>query len=364
MKNPRRVYLTLIYALIVWGCSIEITATAEHPQLENTPVLSSTPALPATRVPVTWSHLKLIGKLLYLNSSTEENTVTSHIRMLDLESGEVVTLFSAPGAWVHYATISPDASRIVFSYTPPRQSNTPSPRSLYVLALDGSTEPEPLFTSPLPTDRYTQAEWSPDGQYIYYVHYSQDNVQIYEDYDISRMAYPQGNHEKLVEHAFWPRLSADGTRMAYVSLDPDSGRNELFVANADGSESRRVALSGPRPPEIIDAPIFSPDGQSILFSAPEPAQSTQPNLLEKLMGIQVAKAHSVPSDWWSVPVEGGVPEQLTRIQTINLFASISPDRQQVASLSGEGLFVMDIDGSNLTRLVLDPSMHGTIAWIP
>jgi Tol biopolymer transport system component len=78
----------------------------------------------------------------------------------------------------------------------------------------------------------------------------------------------------------------------------------------------------------------------------------------------VVKAHSVPSDWWVVPVAGGDPQRLTKIQTINLFASISPDRRHIASLSGEGLFVMDPDGSNLTRLLLDSSMHGTIAWIP
>jgi Tol biopolymer transport system component len=78
----------------------------------------------------------------------------------------------------------------------------------------------------------------------------------------------------------------------------------------------------------------------------------------------VAKAHDVPSDWWSVPITGGAPTQLTNIQTINLFASISPDQQHVASLSGDGIFVMDLDGSNLTQLVSDPGVHGTVSWIP
>jgi hypothetical protein len=97
---------------------------------------------------------------------------------------------------------------------------------------------------------------------------------------------------------------------------------------------------------------------------PSPAQSYQPNLLERFMGIQVAKAHDVPSDWWSVPISGGTPTQLTSIQTINLFASISPDQQHVASLSGDGIFVMNLDGSNLTQLVSDPGVHGTVSWIP
>jgi Tol biopolymer transport system component len=82
------------------------------------------------------------------------------------------------------------------------------------------------------------------------------------------------------------------------------------------------------------------------------------------MGIQVARAHSIPSDWWSVPVTGGVPTRLTQIQTINLFASVSPDKKHIASVNGEGIFVMDLEGSNLTRLLFDPGVSGTVSWIP
>jgi hypothetical protein len=59
-----------------------------------------------------------------------------------------------------------------------------------------------------------------------------------------------------------------------------------------------------------------------------------------------------------------VPTRLTNIQTINLFASISPDRQHIASLSGDGIFVMDLDGSNLTQVLSDSGVHGTLSWIP
>lgn len=136
----------------------------------------------------------------------------------------------------------------------------------------------------------------------------------------------------IVDHAFWPRISSDSSKLVYVSLVPVSGLNELFIANADGSNSRKVSFSGAWIPDIIDAPIFSPDGQSILFSAPGPSQSYQPNWFEKLMEIQVAKAHSVPSDWWSVPISGGTPTRLTNIQTINLFASILPDKKHKEGL--------------------------------
>ena len=65
-----------------------------------------------------------------------------------------------------------------------------------------------------------------------------------------------------------------------------------------------------------------------------------------------------------MPVTGGTPTQLTKLQTINLFASFSPDKKYIASMSGDGLFVMDLDGSNLTRLLSDSGVHGTVSWIP
>jgi hypothetical protein len=65
-----------------------------------------------------------------------------------------------------------------------------------------------------------------------------------------------------------------------------------------------------------------------------------------------------------MPVTGGVPTQLTKIQTINLFASISQDKKHIASVSRDGIFLMDWDGSNLTQLIMDPGVHGTVSWIP
>jgi Tol biopolymer transport system component len=299
-------------------------------------------------------------------TSTDESSVTK-IQMLDLGSGELATVYRAPDGWVHYAAVSPDEKTLALSFSPPAsQVNSFSNRSLFSLPLDASAPPQPLFVPPAPGDHYTQVEWSPDGKYIYYVHYNHNdsNGQFYEVYEIFRMSHPNGTPEKILDRAYWPRLSADGTKLVYVSLDPATGLNELWTASADGSNAQKVAFTGPWVPDIIDAPIFLPGGNSILFSAPQESTSHRPGWLENLLGVQVARAHNVPSDWWSVPVDGGAPTRLTNIQTINLFAAISADQQHIASLSGDGIFVMDLDGSNLTRLISDPGVHGTLRWIP
>jgi hypothetical protein len=82
-----------------------------------------------------------------------------------------------------------------------------------------------------------------------------------------------------------------------------------------------------------------------------------------LTGVRIARAHNLASDWWMVPVTGGEPTRLTHIQNVNLFASISPDLERMVSFSLNGLFVMDLDGSNLTLLMPDPG-GSTVNWIP
>jgi Tol biopolymer transport system component len=367
MKTSQFRYVALMLALIVCSCSVEINQTIEAPQDKPTPVISSTSVSPVTQVPVTWAHLNLTGKLVYLDSATDGDQLTSSIQILDLATGEVATIFSLPSSWVYYATLSPDASMLAMSYAPPSQPNSPSSRSLYTISLDSSAETQPLITPPASDEHYTQIEWSPDGKYLYYVHYNSQvrlEGQLDPVYNLFRLSYPGGKPEKIADYAFWPRISSDSSKLAFIHVDPETAKNELFVANIDGSNPQRVPLSGSQAPDIIDAPIFSPDGQSILFSAPEPSQSSQLNFFERLTGIQVARAHDVPSDWWSVPVTGGVPTQLTQLQTINLFASLSPDGQQIASISGEGIFLMDLDGSNLTQLVSDSGVYGTVTWLP
>ncbi len=291
------------------------------------------------------------------------------IQTLDLATGDLSTIFQTSGqAWLYYMSASAVNGQILISYSAPPGNNLPAGQALYVLPLDGSKVPQLLVTPPSPDDQYLQAEWSPDGKYVYFVHMNdkpQFAGQVFPIYEIFRMAYPGGQPQKIADKAFWPRLSSDSSQLVYISSNPADGTNKIFIANADGSNSRQVALTGPQVPDIIDAPIFSPDGKSLLFSAPPPVQADQPSWLDKLLGIQVAEAHVIPSDWWSVPLSGGTPKRLTHIETPALFASLSPDGKYFASYSGLGLFVMKPDGTGEAVIVPDlGGMAGMVSWLP
>jgi len=85
--------------------------------------------------------------------------------------------------------------------------------------------------------------------------------------------------------------------------------------------------------------------------------------LDQLLGVQSAAAHSIPSDWWSVPVTGGQPERLTAIFDMGMYADIAPDGQRLIFVSATGLYVMNPDGSDLQRL-LNIWSGGTVDWAP
>jgi Tol biopolymer transport system component len=270
---------------------------------------------------------------------------------------------------VYYVTVSPDNQQIVFSYSPPPGEN-PVDQDIYTMPFDGSEPPQHLFTPQTKEDDYIEVEYSPDGKYVYVTHVNYQippaEGQVYPLFTMFRKALPDGEFEKIAEKAYWPRISPDSSQMTYVTVDLFTRRNKLFIADIDGGNAREVEILGPGLPDIKDAPIFSADGQSLIFSAEVPTQSYQPNWLDRLMGVRVARAHSnVLSDWWSIPITGGEMTRLTNIQSMGLFGSLSPDGQYLASYSLNGIFVMKVDGTQLTQLLPNPqSVPGTVCWIP
>ena len=371
--------LFLMVLVLLSGCSIDmnqfvtltpVPSSVTSPDTSSTTVpqqlgSSGSPAPTNVKIPITWGNFGLSGKLVFISGGKQPYSITLTIQVINLTNGEISTLYQAPdNSWINSITISPDNKQLVMSYSPPSGS-----AALYLMPLDGSQAPQLLFPTSVSNAEYYQPDWSPDGNYIYFSQVTHSMTpkpgQQNSDFDLYRIAYPGGLPEKIVSQAFWPVVSVNSKRIAYVTIDPIDGTNKLFLADQDGSNAQAVVMTGKDIPYYIDAPIFSPDGQSITFSALSSVQSSSPTWLEKILGVTVAFAHSIPSDWWTVPLVGGVPTQITHLQTTGLFASVSPDKKYIACNSGIGLFVMNPDGTGLTLLVNDSGgVPGTVTWIP
>ncbi len=386
-KKSLLIYL-LGFGLILCSCTVSVSQQPSvTPSLQAAVTLASpvstevnatqpenAPGFPTPyTIPVIWSNLNLTGKLIFPASMSDGVNNFMVIQELDLVTGGIQTVFqSVPDGWIDSAVVSPDYKQVVMAYSTPalQQGTNFTPLALFTIPMDGSQPPQQLFPLPLKDDQEFEPVWSPDGKYLFFVLANnglppEEPNQRYPIFQIYRAAYPDGQPEKLLDKAYWPRLSADGSRLIYVSENPDDGTNKLFVANNDGSNPQQIVFTGANAPTIIDAPMFLPDGKSILFSAPTPVQSSTSLWLDWLLGVSVASAHNIPSEWWTVPVGGGSVTQLTQIQAASLYASISPDNRYIASFSGNGIFVMNPDGTNLTMIISNNGGNaGTVNWIP
>jgi len=370
----RSTFCALLLALA--ACSINLT---EAPPLTAIPPATALPtsapnapptptlivAASPTPIPPQWANLNLTGRLIF-------NQPKFGLSQLDLVTGALTTIFPLPeDGWMTGAALAPDGQAWVMAYAPPPPSDQVQLgyTDLYLLPL-GGTEPKIVLARSDPQESFFSPLWSAQGDYIYFAHFKPLRAEngtpppVPYLYTIERMAYPGGMLEVLVTNAFWPALSPDGTKLAFVGSDPETFLNDLYIANADGTDLTKIV-----PPdsfEAVDAPFFSPDGSAIVFSAVgEGPQALR--LIDQLLGVSTVFAapaeHSVPSDWWSVPVTGGQPTRLTRIYDTSLFGDYAPDGEHIAFISATGIYVMSPEGGNVYPLS-GLLAFGSVEWVP
>jgi len=356
--------ISILLAVILTACSIQIsdaTPVATAPvQVAATP--ASTLPQAASAGPA-WADLNLNGQLLFTQG-------LQGIARVNLASGEQATLFKPPdNAWLTAAAISPDEKLIVAAYAPPPPDGQIQfgYTGLYLMPADGSAPPVSLLERVDPQESYFTPSWSPDGKYIYYAHFipvKSDSGNTFR-YTVERLAIG-GSSEALIENAIWPRLSPDGSKLAYLSFDSQTFNNDLFVADPDGKNSRPLLLPGSF--QAVDAHLWTPDSSAIIFSAvgEGPAYQSTPapalSWFDHLLGVQAANAHNVPSDWWRVSLDATGLTRLTKIYDTGMYGSFAPDGSRLAFIAASGIYVMNPDGSGLTPMIPVDTL-GTLEWI-
>ena len=108
--------------------------------------------------------------------------------------------------------------------------------------------------------------WRPDGQALAYVSYRQERspliflAEIFLGRSAGNITGERTSGEKASQ-AFAPAWSPDGKRVAFATNR--SGNMEIYVANADGSDVRRLTNSS----AADTAPCWSPTGTEIAFTS-------------------------------------------------------------------------------------------------
>jgi dipeptidyl aminopeptidase/acylaminoacyl peptidase len=175
--------------------------------------------------------------------------------------------------------------------------------------------------------------WSPDGRWIAYL----EQDALFSFSHISVIGVAGGASTRLTTSEGYygrPHWSPDGTRLAFSAYLNGSNYSQIFIVNANGSELTRIA---PGTTSYWD-PSWSPDGARlafIRFRNEAPGSYLFDVMITDVDGRNVRQVMS-SADWSSAPVW-------------------SPDGRQIMFSSGGALYVMQADGSGLTRITSPPN---------
>ena len=151
---------------------------------------------------------------------------------------------------------------------------------------------------------------------------------------------------------FEPAWSPDGTRIAFATKS--QGNADIYVMNADGSG--QTNLTGM--PGLNRTPAWSPNGERILFT----------------------RFRSLTPEVYVMDSDGTLPSNLTQHEATDGWATWSPDGSKIAFASNRhgswdadplwlptlrtSIYVMNPDGSGITRLTDSPSTDVGPRWSP
>lgn len=119
-----------------------------------------------------------------------------------------------------------------------------------------------LLVGVSPGVNYISLAAPPDGKHIYYsARHDRSIVSLY------RVPLAGGAPERILDGVYGGIcFSPDGKSIAFVRRYPDLNEYALLIANVNGSNPRKIAVTK-RPDNFSGIPSWSPDGKTILCSA-------------------------------------------------------------------------------------------------
>jgi TolB protein len=174
---------------------------------------------------------------------------------VDLDDSSALTFNPlTAGSWRDITpSLSPNRERLAFS------SNRNGQWDIYLMDLR-SGEISAMTDTP---EYDASPTWSPDGRWIAYERYADDNLDIF-------LQSIDGNQDaiQLTTHFsadFAPVWSPQGRQIAFVSTR--GGKNQIWLSNLDESGANRFVRLSQHYEAMADHPAWSPDGRYLVWAA-------------------------------------------------------------------------------------------------
>ena len=203
--------------------------------------------------------------------------------------------------------------------------------------------------------------WSPDGTRIAFFSQRDGSGDIYS-------MQSDGTDVVRLTNSFYsltfsgrsgsPAWSPDGGQLAFVSNR--KGKDDIYIMDSDGSHVVRLTDSRADDKESSAGPDWSPDGQHILFTA-------QVGSLPYGLPVDGSPARLPTSDIYVVNVDGSGLTRLTSMDGFIQSPRWSPDGSRIAFIFTKGqtdIYVMDADGNNFVQVTNDSANEIDLDWSP
>ena len=198
-------------------------------------------------------------------------------------------------------------------------NNVEGTRALFVIDTDGTNRTRLSFNSIAPQNFF---DFTADGRLVTFEFFSNIYVMNSNGTAVRQLTFTNNNDE--------PAISPDGTKVAFSSTR--NGNTDIYVVNADGTNTRRVTTH----PVREGNPSFSPDGTQLLYESYRSGSFGLPNI-------------------YRINIDGTNETRLTNYLEFEARFSPNGTRITYAGRIPPGnnfaeIFVMNADGTNVMQL--------------
>lgn len=357
-----RPYWIRSVTLILGGCILASCGSVTPPSTAtpSTQAESGEPC-PSARAPIE-GQIVFISENKLMSIAADGNTPKE---LLVLQPGMGVT----DPAW------SPDGKTLAYTFAYPNPDTArPWLQQGKICGLDRASGKGRMLAQTVDTISVLEdPSWTPDGVALLVTQHSyqfdQNNALLGETISGVRYVLGQTSGAVVIKDGRSPAMSPDGTRIAFIQIDPQTYVMTLMATDGQGQNPTKLFV----PTNIyttIQDPLWAPDGSRLTFTMSDDetqsngggVQADTRSLFDILLGVEVAEAHGVPANIWLLNLSDSQPKRLTPQGLDDPRIAWSPDGRSLAFTTGtSGVTVLDVDTSQ-QRQLSTLGDYGGISW--
>ncbi len=190
----------------------------------------------------------------------------------------------------------------------------------------------------------SRPNWLPDGEHLIFAVLGR-KASGDVDLRIEEIDVKTAKRTRLIDNAVEPSLSPDGSQLAYVSYDGQTGAEIIMIRDlATGADHPLL------PPDQIMSNVaniaWSPDQSRLVFAASDPITSMAPGVGR----IGAALTHPTLRDVWFANLDGTGLHRLTEIADSSLSLAWSGDNRNVYAIGDTGFWKVDTTDGEMELL--------------